>query len=269
MAAAIALSAFSVVSIIVATVAWFTSLKVIDNDNSHMSVVSPNAIFKKLTLHDVVNVDYDNKALQFDRTPSATAEFNETTMKIDYSEGFGFEMGTFENMDMYHPVLMLIQLQEETTATTEHPVSVVANSTSTEYFAIAKADGTPKNEIKESGNPLSSVVEFFSHGFVSDDDFIKTPGSYSTFSTYDTPFPEIDKETDYVRSAFSTFDANEEYKSFEPKQTLYKTTTDTVEYIAIIVDYYQVALTYVYSTFLSEDVLNDIIYFSCDWGMVI
>ena len=38
---------------------------------------------------------------------------------------------------------------------------------------------------------------------------------------------------------------------------------------AIIVDYYHAAVEYVYSTFLSEEVLEETIYFTCDWSMVI
>ena len=272
--AAIGLSAFSVVSVAVATIAWFTSAYAIDNNDMEMKVNTPSSHLKKLTLHNSVNLDYANKTLQFDREPTGTATYNTTTKKVEYSSNFKITMDTYEGLNPYDPVLMLIELDEAVTATSLEPISVNAYTSAEEFFALANPDGSPKHEIKETGNPLSSVVEFFSMNYLATDAAISTAGSYTdstnTYSTYDLPFPEIDDTTGYEKKSFAHFNATtQEYVGFDKRVVLYETTTATVQYIAVIVDYYQLALNYVYSTFLSEDVLNDTIYFSCDWSMEI
>lgn len=275
---AIGLSMFSLVAVAVSSVAWFTAMRRTGSDGT-MRVTSTEKRFKKITLHNVVFDDYVNGIYKFDRNPVATATYIESTGQVSYSPNFTIVMDTYNDLEQNHPVLMLVELNGTITATEEEPLTVYASSTSTEYFGIAKADGTPKNEIKRSGNPLSSVVNFFSKSMMANDTLITTVGSYTDYSeeepviyqTYD--FPMVQYKPAYAgfdRESFVQFnDETMEYQDFIQNKNLLQMNSGSAEYIAIIVDYYHPAVEYVYSTFMSEEVLDDTIYFSCDWSMVI
>lgn len=277
---AIGLSMFSLVAVAVSSVAWFTAMRRTGSDGT-MRVTSTEKRFKKITLHNVVFEDYVNGTYKFDRNPVATAEYQESTGQVSYSEHFTIEMDTYNDLEQNHPVLMLVELNGTVTATSEEPLTVYASSTSTEYFGIANPDGTPKNEIKRTGNPLSSVVNFFSKALRSNDSLITTIGSYTdssgeqqvTYQTYDFPMVQFITEPAYAgfeRESFVQFDDETmEYQDFIQNKNLLQMNSGSAEYIAILVDYYHPAVEYVYSTFMSEEVLDDTIYFSCDWSMVI
>ena len=275
---AIGLCSFSVVAIAVSTIAWFTSIKVVDNSNNGMRVISPNSYFDYMTLHEVVNVDYANQTYQFDRTEKGRAYLDGDTGAVLTSDNFEVEMEEFSLMEPYHPVLMLIHLNKEYNLDDENEeidhVNVYAESENTDYFARMGTDGNPANEIQQTGNPLSSVVAFYAKSYLSTDAAIATAGSYEgsekTYTTYNFPMPELVANTGFTRTTFVQFnETTSEYDSFDSTQNLFRATTGKHEYIAIIVNYYSYALEYVYSTYLSNPILNETIEFSCDWSMVI
>ena len=273
---ALGIIAFATAASITGTVAWFTAARRKGNDNG-MQILSPNKRFKSMTIHNAVFDDYVNAVYKFDRTPFATATYNESTGLVDYSENFTITMETYNDLEQNHPILMLVELNGTITATSEDPVTVYASSTSTEYFALPDSDGSPKNEILEEGNPLSSVVAFYTKALMANDSMITTQGSYTdpdtstTYRTYDFPMVEFKTNYDgFNRESFVQFDDETmEYQDFISNKNLIKVESGTMEYIAIICDYYHPAIEYVYSTFLSEEVLEDTIYFTCDWSMVI
>ncbi len=274
--AAISLSAFSMIAVVVSTIAWFAAARRKGNDNG-MSILTPDKRFKSMSIHNVVNADYRTAIYQFDYNPVATAVYNETTGNVDYSENFTIEMETYNDLEQNHPVLMLVELVETVTATADEPLTVYASSTSTEYFGLPDEDGSPKNEILQEGNPLSSVVNFFSKAMRNTDPLLNSFGSYTdtdagvTYSTYNFPMAEFKTNYDgFTRESFVQFnDETMEYQDFIQNKNLISLTSGSYEYIAIIVDYYHAAVEYVYSTFLSEEALEDTIYFTCDWSMVI
>lgn len=265
---AIGLCGFSVVAFTVSTIAWFTYLSAQSNYNEGLTVLSPSGYFKSMKLYDVVNIDYRNNLFQFNSTPAATATYQDDGTVL-YSEGFGISMDTYDDLSQNHPILMVVQLKEEITATSEYPVNVFASSTSTEYFALANEDGTLRHQIQREGNPLSSIVAFYSKGMLANDPLLVASGSFESYTTFDYPIPEF-TDSGFDRETFVDFDEDTmEYRNFTQNKNIYRTETETLEYVAIILDYYHPAVSYVYSTFLSEEVLDDVIYFSCDWSMVI
>lgn len=275
MLAAIGLSGFSLVAVVVSTIAWFTALRNQKNDNG-MNVYSPEKRFKSMTIHNVLDIDYVNGIYSFDRNAVASAAYNASTGLVDYSDNFTIEMETYQDLEQNHPVLMIVELEGSVTATSDEPLTVYASSTSTEYFGLPDADGSPKNEILQEGNPMSSVVHFFSKALRSNDPLLTTVGSYTddedvSHQTYDFPAAEFKENYDgFDRQSFVQFDDETmEYQDFIQNKNLLKLESGTYEYIAIIVDYYHAAIEYVYSTFLSEEVLEETIYFTCDWSMVI
>ena len=276
---AVGLCSFSVVAITVSTIAWFTTLKVIDNDNSGMRIVAPNSYFDYVSLHEVVNINYSTQQYQFNRTEKGRAYLDGELGQVVTSGEFSIDMGEFSLIDPLHPILMLIHLNQEYDLDDPNKeidyINVYAESSSKDYFALADEDGNPIHEIAQEGNPLSSVVAFYAKSYLSTDAFITTAGSYSddggTYSTYDLPIAEyVDNYAGFDRTTFVEFnETTKEYSGFDSTQNLFTVTTGKHEYIAIIVEYYSYALEYIYSTYLSNPVLNETIYFSCDWSMVI
>ena len=71
---------------------------------------------------------------------------------------------------------------------------------------------------------------------------------------------------------FAEADVDADSSSFEQESTVYRSDPEgsaVVKYIAIIVDYYDLAVEYIYSTFLGNTVLENnyqyILNFTCDW----
>lgn len=266
MVAAIGLCSFSLVAVVVSTVAWFTAFRAKENDGE-MKVYTPDKIFKKLTIHEMTDIDYANVTYDFNKTPIATATYNEDTNNVDYSENFTIEMDTYDDLEQNHPVLMLIELNDTITATAQDPITVYAYCSNEEYFGLPDEDGNPKKPIQETGNPLSSVVAFYSHAYTTNE---FNSSTITKETTYRFPMAEFDSASGFNRATFATFDdTTMEYVSFDQHKRLWYSETATVNYIAVICDYYRPAIEFVYSTYLSEEVLEDTIYFTCDWSMVI
>ena len=272
--AAVGLCFFSVVAVVTATVAWFTSLRQDNDDNSTMNVVSPFGYFSRMDLYrltDTGGIDYAAEKFHFKKTPEAYAFLNETSGEVEYSENFTIEMDTYSDLDQHSPILMLITLSDTITQTAEKPVTVYAACDKDYYFGEKGADGQPKNQIKvwdpetQTGekNPLSSVVAFYSKAYTSLDSITET-------NYYNIPIAEYDADSGYDRETFVQFnETTTEYQSFIQRKNLYNGTSGDVLYIAIVVDYYHYALEYVYNTFIGNETLEERIFFECDWNMVI
>lgn len=266
MVAAVALCSFSVVAVAVSTIAWFTAFRS-KNSEGGMRIYTPDKIFKKMTIHEINNIDYANVKYSFDKEPIATATYNKTTGRVETSENFTIEMETYTDLEQNHPVLMLVELIDTVTATTDDPITVYASSSNTEYFGAPDETGNPKNTILREGNPLSSVVAFYTKAYTTAE---ISNASITTSDSYVFPIAELDNTSGFQRETFSTFnDATMEFIGFTQNKRLWSSTTASVNYIAIICDYYRPAIEFVYSTYLSEEVLEDTIYFTCDWSMVI
>lgn len=275
--AAAGLCLFTAVAVTTATVAWFTAFRKSDDNSDNMTIVNPYGYFHSMSLHkltvdgegEVNGIDYRNNKFYFQQTPSATATFNTRNGLIDYSDNFNIEMETYSDLDQHSPVLMLITLNETVTATQEKPVTVYAYCDKNYYFGQKNAHGEPEHEIQREGNPLSSVVAFYSQGFTS---LTPITGTGEHAGTYVTPIAQYEEESDYERETFVQFDEQTSEPAAVPfiqNKNIVSIETGSVLYIAVIVDYYHYALEYVYNTFLGNTTLEETIFFSCDWNMVI
>ena len=84
----------------------------------------------------------------------------------------------------------------------------------------------------------------------------------------------------YISIDTSTLETDEKFTNinnvtdryyFNQTPYIYKSNgSETVKYIAVIVDYYVDAIGYIYSTYLGDSGLNrydSILYFACDWSL--
>ena len=275
--AAAGLCLFTAVAVVTATVAWFTAFKKSDGSNEGMNIINPYGYFSSMTLHkltvdgtgEVNGIDYRNNKFYFQQTPSASAILNTETGDIDYSPNFDVQMETYSDLDQHSPILMLITLNKTITATAEKPVTVYASCDKGYYFGEKGDNGLPAHDILETGNPLSSVVAFYSHPFTS---LTPITGTGDHSGTYVTPIAQYEPSAGYDMESFVQFDEETGEPAAIPfiqNKNIVSISSGDVLYIAVIVDYYHYALEYVYNTFLGYDILEDTIYFTCDWNMVI
>ena len=273
--AAAALCFFSVAAVVTATVAWFTAFRKSEDDNSDMVITNLSGYFSRMDIYQLTRVkdEHDNvtitgliydttpKQLHFEKTPIAYAYVDEDE-KMQYSPNFNVDMDPYSGLEQHSPLLMIFTLTGNITATDDKPVTVYAACDKDYYFGEKNpATGDPKHEIQREDNPLSSVVAFYTKSYASLD-------SITTQDYYNLPFAELEPSSGFDMETFVSFSGSE-YQSFTQKKNIFEARSGTFRYIVVIVDYYYYALEYVYNTFIGADVLEDMIYFYCDWNMVI
>ncbi len=291
---AIGLCSFSLVAVVVSTVAWFTAYRKADNENNNTTIITPTGILDYISLHQLKAYDYVNKKYQFDQTAVGTATVDEQN-SIKYDGDFTIEMGTYDDLEQHHPILMLIHLNKQypTSDDDDTVVNIYASANTTTYFGIegTDEDGNPTGEpatpiqpgyIQEGEevvenpdkNPLSSVVQFWTLPMIDNSESdVTTELNYhrnDTDSTYDYEMPQLldDADNHYTNASFVKFNGYE-FSEFVQNRNIYTRTDEDVEYIAVIVDYYHEAIEYVYSKYIGYEPLDDRIFFACDWNMVI
>ena len=85
-----------------------------------------------------------------------------------------------------------------------------------------------------------------------------------TYDTYDFPVSQLTGVGSFVE-----FDNQDSYTSFEQEQVIYSTTSATVKYVAVVFDYYELAMETIYGVFMGDEILTDTLNFTCDWTLVI
>ena len=261
MIAAVALCGFSAVSLVSGAVAWFSASRVSKGSGDSMTAVEPSPIFKKMSFHNYVHIDYVNNTLKFNQNATGYIEFDENGT-LQYYGDTSVSLGTYDQLNQTQPVLCLIELDTKHVVTAEEPIVVSAKTEET-YI------GASEDKIVAEGNPLSSVVRFYSNAYADGDALDAISGTYTSAEvTYDVY--NVGMKTIANSDSFAKFTNEYTYTSFDPTPTLYEgAVNDEVTYIGIVFDYYTYALEYIYNTYLGLDILDDTITFACDWTMVI
>ena len=277
--AATGVAIFSLLSVFTATYAWFSMNKNVNSTGVQISLEPASGYFYKLSIHNAVTVS--DSQYRFDTNPWGTIQIeNWRTRRLitSYSSDSCF-MGSYDYLEKIHPVLFLFQLGDDNvanyTATTEEPISIKA-TTETDFYLGDNAAGRtlyPSDEIDVSQghfNPLSSVVKYSSTTFATTAalNAIKAEDSVTlsdvTYDTYDFSTSQLTGEGSFVE-----FDNQDSYSSFEQEPVLYSTTSATVKYVAVVFDYYELAMETIYGAFLGDVVLTETLSFTCDWTLVI
>ena len=277
--AATSMTMFSLATVFSACIAWFAANKQNDTDGAQISVETPSGLFYKLSIHNAITVSDDE--YRFDTNPWGTIQIENWRTKrliTNFSSDSCF-MGSYDYLEKMHPVLFLFQFGDDSvasyTATSTNPISIKA-TTETDYYIGDNAEGRtiyPIDEIDVSQghfNPLSSVVQYSSKAFASKSalDAITAEDSVTLSEvTYDTYDFAVDELTGL--GSFVEFDHQDSYASFEQEPVLYSTTSATVKYVAVVFDYYELAMETIYSAFMGNEILTDTLNFTCDWTLVI
>ena len=277
--AATSMTIFSLFAMVMGTFAWFSTVKEVSNSGANINVLVKGK-FLKISYHQYVGVP-TAAAASFNKTAFASLEYNWTTHSFDTHSDFTFTMNQYDPMSKNKPVLVLIELTGDIVTSTQGSVYVKALTETagflgakddTKHQPVYKLDGTSPNlKIKSAVvdaqtvdyYPLSSVIKFRSQAF-SDSQFTTR---FKNSSTYDIT---IDDTAEPVDHNFTFVDVNADVSRFYQSSEIYDSGTNTtVKYIAIVVDYNDAAIEYIYSTYLGDPTLENsydyILNFLCDW----
>lgn len=274
---------FTLFSVFSASYAWFQSILSQSGAGNSFPVKNLAGKFKQMTFHQLasngktVSTVEENCSFKFNKTPVGTISYNWETNEPVTSGTTSIALNAYETLDRYQPMLLLIELQKEYTNLEASEVQVYANVEEAEGkgFIGARDEVTnapvydlsdssiyqTKNNIKYYW--LSSVVRFFSKSFNA-----SAFTTLSSGSTYDFILGNMDNEAHFV-----DINNSDETSSFNNTVEIYNSPAGgSVQYIALIVDYYPDAIEFIYSTFLGDATLESAEYdyelnYLCDWGM--
>ena len=294
--AATSMTIFSLFALFMGTFAWFTANTAIDNSGASINV-KVKGKFAKISYHQYTGTPTE-ASCSFNKTPVASLTYNWETHSFDKPkngaeqeiDSFTLPIAQYDPINKSKPVLVLIELTGEFNAESGTPVYVNAYTDtegflgakeerqgSTTKFPIYNLDGTEPNLLIETEDtskdyyPLSSVIQFKSFGF--DDAYYESWNANSTYNvTYTNTRSPVDHNFVYVDHDADESDFEQSSNIFDSSSTnsaVYYTDVKKVKYIAVIVDYYDAAIEYIYSTFLGDETLEDtyeyVLNFVCDW----
>ena len=270
--AATSMAIFSLMTTFTAAFAWFVSERHAEDSTDAFNVKPISSFFNKMTFHDIVHTS--NTTYQFDQEPCGTisvVDYETKTTEAHFDDGAVYNMGKYDYLEKSHPVLLLIELGETdglgVTATAQRPVKVKA-TTETNYFI---GDGNShlysqeEIEDEEGINPLSSIVSYYSYSFESATSLSNIEGSYGD-GAYDTYDFTVSALTDC--GSFVEFE-DQDYTEFNNEVDLFNATSGTVKYVAVIFDYYELAIETIYNQYIGNPVLEEELLFTCDWTLVV
>ena len=219
-----------------------------------------------------------------------------------------WNMGDYTYLNRHHPFLMLFEFDQEYTSTEVGDMYVQAKTTVggdglvTNYapndtghtdpyttgggfLGARDANGVPyytlpQTNVKDENNPERILIKKETrNGHTYDYYALSSVASFSNKGYSETQYSAITAGS-YISIATNTLETDEKFTNinnvtdryyFNQTPYIYKSNgSETVKYIAVIVDYYVDAIGYIYSTYLGDSGLNrydSILYFACDWSL--
>lgn len=287
-AAATSMCIFSLASVFSATIAWFNMMQQEAAYNEAMSAEVTER-FSKISYYNFTGTPTDDSC-NFSLTPYASISYNRNTKKFDKPvDGSGNELQSFDlvmqqydPMNKHKPILVIAELIENVDVLNGVGVQVIAKTSTTDFLGAKDENHQNKYSLGSDSAlkidtvggvdyyPLSSVACFRSKAFSADDynSWISGKSSYEVtgLTSNDTTWKHP------IDHNFSEADVDHDSSSFYNESTVYRSDSAVnryIKYIAVVVDYYDIAVEYIYSTFLGNDTLendyNYILNFTCDW----
>ena len=276
--AATSVAIFSLFSVCTGVLSWFYSVRETNDESEEFLVTNYEKLYK-VSYHQFVGTPNDTNC-SFNKTPVASITYNQETRKFDKPkngsgqtiDSFTFSLDPYDPMNKHKPMLVLIELSEEFNSAVDSDISVLASTDTTDFIGakntnhLAKYQLGPSSELKvrtvnnTTYHPLTSAVTFRSMAF--------SNSEYNTWAG-STNYNVTLENTDEPDHDFVFVDPERDESSFYNQSLVYSSLAeDVVKYIAIVVDYNDSALEYIYSTFLGNPFLEEneyILHFACDW----
>lgn len=279
-AGATSIALFSLVTVFTATIAWFALNKRVDSSGTAINAQEPSGRLYKITVHPydkkVVHEDDNKPYYSFQRT--GTVIFGEGAANPIPT----FNLGQYDPLDYERPLLIVFELREQYTTSSNVGDIYIKGSTKTEGFLGAtNTDGSPVYGLGPGTDlcttidgidyyPLSSAVNFKCAAF--------STSTYSTALSKSVANNKIDIDIGLIKlnQSFVNFPVGSTIASFTPKPTIYSSPASTaIKYVAMVVNYDSNAISAIYSAFLGNTYLEGASHydgklnFVCDWSLEI
>ena len=258
--AATSVAIFSLLSVFTATAAWFDSTRSFDNGANQMNVNTTVEV-ESITIHQALKATAND--YYFNQNAAATYAPGQ-------SKGSGLPMDPAEDpfspLEPYHPVLMVINYRQSIDVATSGQVKV--DATTDQGFVCKIQDQPSSQSLVQNGNPLSSIVDFFSLPY---DASTALPTGTTTIAEQQVTAyhytPSEIKTGNWTTSHFAYMDATTAH--FRQNINLCTVTTGSVKKIAVVMEYSEDVISFIYGQYIGADVLDNNVGFSCDWTLYV
>ena len=262
---------FCLFSVVTGTVAWFLANSRVQNtaDDFPVEVLDNNVSI--IEFHEYVDtvtvsgVDY----YIFNKTATGNVTISDGTA----TQTGALSMGKYSFEHPHHPVLVLLELTSNASA------SIGAKLTDTQYWEDKATDASyiateDYSLTSATGNPLSSVVEFYSFTYSSTTSD-QTSVASRTITINSTQYYGL-KINEFVttgsnsnRTSFVNLNSSGDYSSLDTNISLFSGSTTGLSHLGIVIDYYADSLAYIYSYYLGNEYVSQGLKFNCDWTMTL
>ena len=276
--AATSVSLFSLLTVLVACYAWFSSNLEVKNSGATMNVQLFDRRFRRMTLHKFVGTSGNN--YQFKQDPSCQFTYsyvNNSTQYTRYDELVDGKdksplMEEYSLTSPFNPFLAIIEFSRVyNTNNGDEPITIKAQ-TDNPFICATDEHGDFLLGLYYDSNPLSSVIKLSATGYSSFEGYTGTAASDSSINTYNLPKPASNSWEHFVQIGTDN-EGNYTYDNdtgWDNEMDIITISGSSTQYVTIIFDYYEEALGYIYNKYLGDEVLEqESVPFGCDWTIII
>lgn len=190
--AATSMTIFSLACVFVATIAWFSANRAVNGKGNGFEIGNEGGIIESVKLHKL-NTNATG-GYSFDENPSVTYTAKSGGFTKDPSDTTT-SIGTYDSLvDQVYAVLYVIQLKEEAVKDRSSVTLQITTSTEEKDNLFHTNDGIYANLLNKEGNPMSSIVQFYSTSVM------KTSIQYSFVGTTELGFTSFYSGTNYQQT---------------------------------------------------------------------
>ena len=191
--AATSMTIFSLACVFVATIAWFSANRAVNGNGNGFEIGNEGGIIDSVKLHEL-NTNATG-GYSFDENPSVTYTAKSGGFTKEPSDYTSTSIGTYDSLvDQVYAVLYVIQLKEEAVKDRNSVTLQITTSTEEKDNLFHTNDGTYANLLNKEGNPMSSIVQFYSTSVM------KTSIQYSFVGTTESSFKSFYSGTNYQQT---------------------------------------------------------------------
>lgn len=286
-AAATSMAIFSLAAVFAACIAWFSTNTIVNNetDDPGINVSYATGNLNYIEFHRLSSTTRVEQVAtyHFNKTAYCTLTYNWRSHTFSTTGNSNdCPMGQYTLLDQEHPLLMIIAFHKQVTSQVAGDINI-KGYTDVQGFLGETEGNSPKyelgnineevfikrttvDEVTTDYYALSSVVKFDYKEY--------TSSAYNTFIASGATLDYSTNDTDIKHGdTFVSFDNNDQ-PSFNNHPTIYSSVVGhSVQYIALLVNYYPDALNSIFSTYMLDTTLDrtydGFLNFACDWFLEI
>lgn len=190
--AATSMTIFSLACVFVATIAWFSANRAVNGNGNGFEIGNEGGIIESVKLHKL-NTNATG-GYSFDENPSVTYTAKSGGFTKYPSDYTSTSIGTYDSLvDQVYAVLYVIQLKEAVKDRSSVTLQITTFTEEKDNLFHTN-DGTYANLLNKEGNPMSSIVQFYSTSVM------KSSIQYSFVGTTEPSFTSFYSGTNYQQA---------------------------------------------------------------------